>query len=67
MESFNRVTGFKADRRTTAAQTTSPTASGANATPLLNFMDAANGESWLRVYYNEAGTDAAPEDIWLTV
>ena len=34
-----------------------------NATQLLNIMNAADGESWLRVYYNEAGTDAAPEAV----
>ncbi len=34
-----------------------------NASQLLNIMNAADGESWLRVYYNEAGTDAAPEAV----
>ncbi len=26
-------------------------------------LDQAKGQSWLRVYYNEAGTDAAPEAV----
>ncbi len=30
---------------------------------LLETMRAAKSESWLRVYYNEAGTDAAPEAV----
>lgn len=30
---------------------------------LIETVTAAKGESWLRVYYNEAGTDAAPEAV----
>ncbi len=40
---------------------------GADATNAANsgtgILDQAKGESWLRVYYNEAGTDAAPEAV----
>ena len=35
----------------------------ASSTELLTTMMEAKGESWLRVYYNEAGTDAAPEAV----
>ena len=34
-----------------------------SSTDLITTMKAADGESWLRVYYNEAGTDAAPEAV----
>ena len=40
---------------------------GADATNAANsvagILDQAKAESWLRVYYNEAGTDAAPEAV----
>lgn len=32
-------------------------------TDLIADLDAAKAESWLRVYYNEEGTDAAPEAV----
>ncbi len=34
-----------------------------NAEDLLGIVEAAKGASWLRVYYNEAGTDGVPEAV----